>query len=564
MRRSHLSRFGGLAAVLALLAGIGGVRGQPPKEGPVERLAEILRQTQPDTASRERLLQKWLGDRYTCVELYRAWSLSGWREARPGDAVAEVDQKCRRRIGERFLDGVKADLNASDPVVAAAMAGWLVEIAGASRSTGARPVLLRHLGADLVGVLKRDQPESRVVAIRALAVIEPDPAIAAPVFAFLLRSRDLDIRRGAAAGLGKLVATALQSMTWATGDAVKGARVDLVSMAAAVVPAARHGLDDPDVAVRQHCASVLRHTALALNRLAAGPMPADLLVGDRRAANEEALALLQPLVERLRDQGATLARAVRDEDTEVRLLACNAVEDLAEARWHWLRQAGRTVSADNRDDPLRLPLRAVLPGLASGAGDDEVRIRRAALDALEMIGPDATPAVPSLARALHDPDRSVRRTAVRVLGGLGPVVARAVVGELAALLEDPDPDMALAAVLAMQRIVPHAPPEPGMLSVQDTALPALVRSLRFPDATMRVAVLQTLRGLNASPAVPAVCEVLGDPDPRVRKAAAETLGAVGPAARAAVDPLRRALADASPEVREAARAALQAIRPTQR
>jgi HEAT repeat protein len=563
MRRSNFSLFAGVVLV-ALAAGSGGAQGQAPEAGPVERLADVLRQGQRDPATRERLLEESVRQLHSHADLYGAWSLPGWRGPRAGDAVAAVDQKCRKGIAARFLEEARARLNAKDPAIAAAMADWLAETAVASRTGGERPVLFRALGPDLVALVRLNQPGSQAAAIRALGVIEPDPAIAVPVFAFLLRSRDANLRRGAAEGLHALLSAALQSLAFATGDALKTARSDLATTGAAVVLVARHGLDDPELKVRQHCAGVLRDAAVSLGRLVSGPPPADLLPPDRNTIREATLALVQPLVERLRDQGPGLACAVRDDEPEVRLLACKAVEDLADARWHWLRQAGRQAGSDARDDPLRVPLRAAVAGLAAGAGDDEIRVRRAALDALEMIGPDATPAVPALARALHDPDRSVRRTAVRVLGGLGPVVARAVTGELAAVLDDPDPDMALAALLAVQRIVPHAPAEPGALSVQDTARPAVIKSLRSRDATMRVAALQTLRGLNAAPAISEVCDVLADPDARVRQAAAETLGALGPAASAAVDPLRHALADASPEVRAAAREALQAIRPTQR
>jgi HEAT repeat protein len=565
MRPAHFTHIGGLAAVVLLASGLCGVQGQPADTGPVDRLADVLRQIQPSPAVRARQLQERVGELRSCADLYHAWALPGWYEPRPGDAVAAVDQQCRRRIGERFLREAKTNLSARDPSVAANMADWLAEAAVACRTAGERPVLLRGLGADLAALVRRNQPESQAAAIRALGLVEPDPAVALPIFHGLLRSPDLDLRRAGAAGLMGLLSAALQSLGWARGDAVKEARSELAAMAAAVVPVARLGLDDAVVEVRRNCAGTLRQASAALSRMTAGPVPTDLVSEDHRTGREAAIAQMQPLVERLRDLGPGLACAIRDDDVEVRLLACQAVEGLAEARWQWLRLAGRTPSTEPRDDPLRLPLRSVLPGLSGAAGDDEVSVRRAALDALERIGPDATPAVPALARALRDPDRSVRRTAIRVLGGLGPVVARAVVGELSALLDDPDPDLALAAVLALQQIVPHAAAEPGMLSVQETALPALVKSLQSRDASMRVAVLQTLRGFDASPAVPAVCEILADPDAKVRKAAAETLGGLGPAAGAAVDPLRHALADASPEVREAARAALLAIRrPTQR
>jgi HEAT repeat protein len=54
-------------------------------------------------------------------------------------------------------------------------------------------------------------------------------------------------------------------------------------------------------------------------------------------------------------------------------------------------------------------------------------------------------------------------------------------------------------------------------------------------------------------------EILADPSPDVRRNAASTLGRIGPAAHAAVLPLRIVLNDRAFEVREAAAQALEQI-----
>lgn len=51
--------------------------------------------------------------------------------------------------------------------------------------------------------------------------------------------------------------------------------------------------------------------------------------------------------------------------------------------------------------------------------DGDARVRRAAVDALGRIGPDAKAAVPALTRVLSDDDAAIRATAQRTLDRIG-------------------------------------------------------------------------------------------------------------------------------------------------
>ncbi len=75
------------------------------------------------------------------------------------------------------------------------------------------------------------------------------------------------------------------------------------------------------------------------------------------------------------------------------------------------------------------------------------------------------------------------------------------------------------------------------------AVPALVDSLRDPDADRRLRAVRILAGIgsDASQAVPFLVEALRDPDPQVRKAAAWALGQIGPNAAEAVPALMELL-----------------------
>jgi HEAT repeat protein len=137
----------------------------------------------------------------------------------------------------------------------------------------------------------------------------------------------------------------------------------------------------------------------------------------------------------------------------------------------------------------------------------DVQVRWKAATILGRIGPDAEPGVESLIVALTDPDAHVRRVAVASLGAIAPAPQRA------------------------------------------DAVEALVPLLKTGD---RVAAVEALArfGPRASPAVPALIQVLGDADEDARWNAADALGQIGPEARAAVPRLIAVLKDESAEVRE--------------
>jgi HEAT repeat protein len=67
-------------------------------------------------------------------------------------------------------------------------------------------------------------------------------------------------------------------------------------------------------------------------------------------------------------------------------------------------------------------------------------------------------------------------------------------------------------------------------------------------------------GAHSAPAVPALIRGLGDPDASVRLASAHALGLIGAAARAALPALATREADPDERVRESAKAASYAIR----
>ncbi len=205
-----------------------------------------------------------------------------------------------------------------------------------------------------------------------------------------------------------------------------------------------------------------------------------------------------------------------------------------------------------KDDPLDQALRPGLQVIARGLTDRDARVRLASVDFLEMLEDGAAPAVPALAGALGDCDRFVRWAVARTLGKIGPVRVDLTVPGLARLLADGDTDVSKEAALTLGKYGPKA----------KAAVPALVTATGAGDPDMRIAAIKTLALVgpqNAAPSVPALAAALANEDAGVRVAAAETLGKLGAVARSAVPALRRALDDEDADVRRAASDAVLAI-----
>jgi HEAT repeat protein len=168
---------------------------------------------------------------------------------------------------------------------------------------------------------------------------------------------------------------------------------------------------------------------------------------------------------------------------------------------------------------------AAVHALARALDDDETEIRLGALTALGAIGPGARDAVPAVMQAARDDDDSYRAVALRALGGIGPVdeaVLPTLVKELLTPRDSPASKACLAALESLKQIGPGASP----------ALPDLTKALRSSDARVRSAMIPILAAIGGE-GVPAVASALRDSDTAVRDQAILALRNLGPKARAA-------------------------------
>ena len=171
---------------------------------------------------------------------------------------------------------------------------------------------------------------------------------------------------------------------------------------------------------------------------------------------------------------------------------------------------------------IRAAAAEAIPLLTEALRDDI--LRRRAVDALGRIGPAAAETVPLLTEALRDADEPVRRRAAEALGQIGP----AAIPALTEALRDADEAVRVGAARALGKICL------GKIgSAAAEVVPALTEALRDDpdrDVRWRAAYSLGLIGPAAAKAIPVLTEALRDADEAIRRAAAEALGKIGPAA----------------------------------
>jgi HEAT repeat protein len=290
-------------------------------------------------------------------------------------------------------------------------------------------------------------------------------------------------------------------------------------------------------------------------------------VSYRREVAEERAAL-GPLVLVLQMHALAVGRLLNDSDGPVRGTSLATLGEWVHAR---RRLLDRAASAGN-SNPIspeqgggnlqalaeKLPSQAMpVEAVAALIGDRNLKVRLAALDILEALGPTAEPAGPAIVGALNDPNRFVGWAAARALGKIGPVAPDRAVPALTRLMREGDDDVRLTAATTLACYGPDA----------HTAILPLMTALASDHAALRSVALRALEniGLAAKPAIPAIRDALDDGDADVRQSAARLLGKFGPSARDALNSLERRLKDDSPAVRTAAQEALLRIngRPAQ-
>lgn len=190
-----------------------------------------------------------------------------------------------------------------------------------------------------------------------------------------------------------------------------------------------------------------------------------------------------------------------------------------------------------------------VPELVGMLHDRSFQYRQRVLEVFAAVGPAAKRATPDLVRMLTDKKARDPREVMAVLGAIGPG-AEAAVPVLAEYLGDPD--LSGPAADALGQIGPAA--APALVAIER----AVRRAVAAEDGWQTYRLVAALGGLGPA-AVPVLAGFLDCDTGPVAGYAADALGKMGPAARAAAPNLLPRLGSADPDWRLAAADALWRI-----
>jgi HEAT repeat protein len=559
-------------------------------------------------AYRQKALEAASKELRTINDLLRALNLAGWRDSDPRESpdLAAVDRAARAGIAERLTRNIRVAVRQPNATSRLSAATFVGEMGANVRSVEPRDRhgLAASFTPELVQLTTDNSPAVQQAAARALGKIDPRLDQAIPALRHMLEKDGVSERRAAASALGDLVKVVGElASTGQTQRGVRATEADQIATLSAVVPAAAVGARDPaDPHVRRLSMEAIRGAAQQLEKMVPEPeepgFPRYLFTGGKHKLTpgelrkiQEATSdlrarkvLLAPLLNVLGKQGQLLRARLDDQETSVRFLSRKALEFIASSEQK-LRRYERSIPVIDLPpegggppgagagpvglQPERLPeptkemdplLNAILPSLdviARGLRDPSTQVRLASVEFLELLGFRALPAQEALVGVLCDRDAFVRWGAARALAHLVPVRPDLVVPALARELKDTDLDARQAAIYTLKLYGTRA----------QAAVPALVEATQEGDTEPRIAAIQALtvvlgplaQGEGAVSAVDALMKSLKSSDVRLRQAAAEGLGRIGPVAIRAVPALQAAINDPSNDVRRVASEALLTI-----
>ncbi len=178
--------------------------------------------------------------------------------------------------------------------------------------------------------------------------------------------------------------------------------------------------------------------------------------------------------------------------------------------------------------------------LVDATTDERWEVRECAINALGRAGPRSPAVVAALARRLRDERPDLRQAALFVLGNF-QVDSEPAVPDLKRILrEGKDPVARQIAAMCLAAVGPRA-----------RAVPELIAALNDKGGKVRLAAVEALgwMGPSAAPALAQLLEATNDPDKDVRNGATGSLVSIGPAA---VEQLVKILNSGNPPLRSKA------------
>ena len=397
---------------------------------------------------RQRTLQERVNALQGLRELYLALLQEWGDELDRDDPAVAIDRAIHEQVANRFVGIIRDGLKSGNPDQQLAAANFLAEAGAKIRSTINPRGLTSNLAPDLAALLKERKPAVAESAARALGRINPNPQLAAPALQGLLKTGSVSEKRAAADALVSLIQVVELLSKDKGGRGVRASSQDILGNSQRVVTAAGTGLKDADPVVRRSSALAMQRAGASLVELISTPRSASTLppagrklsdiekkeIQDYQAEIQREQADEASLAQALGEQGPALASLLKDPQPETRVVAARALAELGNAQTRLARQTESIppvepgppspVPPSNAEASLRNALKAALPSLKEALSDPDVRVRLAAVTAVEMLDRDAAVAVDALVKALKDRDIFVRWAAARTLGNIDPAVGK--------------------------------------------------------------------------------------------------------------------------------------------
>src|SRR5205807_593420 len=110
-----------------------------------------------------------------------------------------------KAVADRFLAAARDMLGRKDAATVNLALDMLVEMASEAQPKGDAAALPRALTPEVVALVQGGELRLRLLAARALGLIDPDPTAALPVLGDLFQTNDPYLHRAAAEGLTNLL-----------------------------------------------------------------------------------------------------------------------------------------------------------------------------------------------------------------------------------------------------------------------------------------------------------------------------------------------------------------------
>ena len=420
-------------------------------DDPIEKLRKALQASGIASQKRDKAISEAVSEISNPLECWKAASLGDWREFNPDGSVAAGDRDARAKLLLKFREGITKAFQTNsqeenDSILELVMSICKEERQGAGQkpfsSTCAEVISQNFWKGDV---------DVRVARIRAYGILCPEIQEGLKVFSSLGNDSEIRIRRASMDGLSywmEAVGPAKESKDSTSVSRLKNQAI----LCAAVLPITDKSLSDKSPEIRKRAVAQVMISCLCLVALISDPngkVPLDAI--DTRALDikEErtAASKLGSVIESMKPK---ITGLLRDSDMETRLHAHEVVEAMALGRKAWKSQA--VAHGLEQNEKFSIELTAIPKELAVSLADSNYRVRRIAMDTLELLGADSIQVTPRIITALDDSDRFVRWAAIRALGEMGPSVREEALPKLTQMLQDQDGDVRKAAAQAVARL----------------------------------------------------------------------------------------------------------------